>query len=528
LRLAEEIEKKPNSLWQLIMLSALFLLIFLFCSLNDVSGQTLPINKRQSIQNSELKNRHIRGKAKNAGSGHILKPKRQGAFHTNVPETLFDIILGRPTSSSITFSILVYENMEGYIAYGINSGEYQNKTEILQLRKNEPFESVITALRPNTKYYYRFFHRKPGSSEVKEENDEYCFHTQRSNKSTFTFTVQADSHLDYNTDTEIYKRTLENALSANPDFHIALGDTFMTDKYRRNYTDSLKQYLAQRYYFGLLCHSAPLFFVIGNHDGEAGWRLDRTPDNMSVWSARTRKKYFPNPAPDHFYTGNAKEERFVGLLEDYYAWEWGDCLFIVLDPFWYTKERNDPWSRTLGKEQYEWLKRTLEKSNRNIKFIFVHHLVGGSDRHSRGGIEVARFYEWGGYNKNNEFDFKEKRPGWEKPVHQLLVDNNVSIVFHGHDHFFARQKLDGIVYQLVPQPGHRGKGASRSAKNYGYLKGDIIDGSGYIRVKVTEFSTAVDFVRTYLAADEKKGIRNGEVGFSYEIFSQNAMKNPGH
>ena len=31
-----------------------------------------------------------------------------------------------------------------------------------------------------------------------------------------------------------------------------------------------------------------------------------------------------------------------------------------------------------------------------------------------------------------------------------------SIVFHGHDHLYARQDLDGIVYQEVPQPGTPG------------------------------------------------------------------------
>ena len=37
--------------------------------------------------------------------------------------------------------------------------------------------------------------------------------------------------------------------------------------------------------------------------------------------------------------------------------------------------------------------------------------------------------------------------------HQLLVDNNVTAFFHGHDHLFARQELNGVVYQACPQPG---------------------------------------------------------------------------
>ena len=44
------------------------------------------------------------------------------------------------------------------------------------------------------------------------------------------------------------------------------------------------------------------------------------------------------------------------------------------------------------------------------------------------------------------------RPGWPAPIHQLLVQHRVSAVFHGHDHLYVNQQLDGIVYQEVPQP----------------------------------------------------------------------------
>jgi hypothetical protein len=36
------------------------------------------------------------------------------------------------------------------------------------------------------------------------------------------------------------------------------------------------------------------------------------------------------------------------------------------------------------------------------------------------------------------------------PIHQLLLENHVTTVFHGHDHLFAKQELDGIIYQEVP------------------------------------------------------------------------------
>ena len=46
----------------------------------------------------------------------------------------------------------------------------------------------------------------------------------------------------------------------------------------------------------------------------------------------------------------------------------------------------------------------------------------------------------------------------------LLVANKVNIVFHGHDHLFVKQDLDGIVYQEVPQPSAARSDATNSAK----------------------------------------------------------------
>lgn len=75
------------------------------------------------------------------------------------------------------------------------------------------------------------------------------FHTCRKPGSAFTFTIQADSHLDSNSSGDVYKSTLANIVADKPDFHIDLGDTFMTGKYGSR-EDAAKQYVAQRYYLG--------------------------------------------------------------------------------------------------------------------------------------------------------------------------------------------------------------------------------------------------------------------------------------
>ena len=189
-------------------------------------------------------------------------------FHTEVPAHPFDVILGRPTRNSVTASVLAYADTEVYLEYGPRKGAYAARTKPVRLEKGNPAEIVLDSLQPDMQYYYRLRHRSGGGDW--QAGEESWFHTQRAPGSAFRFTVQADSHLDGGVTPELYARTLLNALADKPDFHIDLGDTFFPDKRQPDFKAAAPQYLAQRYYFGLLCHSAPLFFVVGNHDGEGG------------------------------------------------------------------------------------------------------------------------------------------------------------------------------------------------------------------------------------------------------------------
>ncbi|MEP6668387.1 MAG: metallophosphoesterase [Chthoniobacter sp.] len=438
-------------------------------------------------------------------------------FKTDVPAHPLDVVLGRPTKASVTASVLSYADREGLLRYGPKDDPRIAQTAVFALKAGEPAEVAITGLQPDTRYYYRLSTRLAGGAWVAEP--ERAFQTQRPVGRAFTFTVQADPHLDYNTEPALYLRCLANALADQPDFHIDLGDTFMTDKHRGRET-AAAQYVAQRYYFGQIAHSTPLFLVLGNHDGESGRWLDGTADNLALWSNAQRKRYFPNPVPDAFYSGNATRDPHAGLLEDYYAWEWGDALFVVLDPFWYsTRQRggDDNWSRTLGREQYDWLSTTLAHSRAKFRFVFLHHLVGGLGKEARGGMEAALLYEWGGRNPDGTDVFQEKRPGWPMPIHELLVKNHVSIVFHGHDHLYAKQDLDGIIYQEVPQPGQPRYDNTRSAAEYGYKSGTFVGSSGHLRVKVDGSKATVEYVRAFLPADETGPRQNGAVAQSYEV-----------
>jgi phosphodiesterase/alkaline phosphatase D-like protein len=426
-----------------------------------------------------------------------------------------NIILGRPTDQSVTVNYISDKAIEVFIEYATRVDADTSQTSLAVLSPDIPQESVLTNLKANTKYFYHMKWRDAGSKENFSNSDDFSFHTQKKTGNSFTFTIQADSHLgtDKHCHTDLYKKTLQNVVISNPDFHIDLGDTFRSSKLiDPSYEKVSELYLKHRPYFSIVSSNSPLFLVLGNHEYELGFHLDGTANNIPVWSTLARKLFYPNPEPDSFYKGNEQAEDFVGLRENYYAWEWGDALFVVLDPYWYTtfdpNAGNDFWGWTIGDTQYFWLKETLENSQARYKFVFIHHILGTC----RGAIEWARYYEWGGYNKNEKWEFDIKRPGWSLPIHQLMVANNVSICFQGHDHIFVKQELDGIIYQTCPMPGD----PTYTAYNQEYfLSGDTMPNSGHICVTVSGTSVKVDYIRAYLEKDEINGHVNGEIAYSY-------------
>lgn len=432
-------------------------------------------------------------------------------------------LLGRVSANEVTVNVEADRDLEVYFEYGIVPGFYEGQTAPTRFPGGTPFEVVIGNLQPDLRYYYRMHFREPETSAF-VPGDVHSFHTQRSRGSSFTFAVQFDPHMDTNSDPEVYRLTLQNELAGEPDFLIDLGDTMMSDKLPRpiSYDAVLGRHRLLRSYYDLVCHSAPLFLALGNHEGEWGNQLHGTEDELPIWATRLRKQYFPNPVPGGFFTGNPAEEDFVGLRQDYYAWEWGDALFVVLDPYWYTPQKPEvsgDWSLTLGRTQYEWLKQTLESSSATFKFVFAHNLVGGRDMDGkmRGGIEVAKYLEWGGSNLDDTWGFDEARPGWAMPIHQLLVANHVTAFFHGHDHICVRQELDGILYQEGPQPSARNPRVGSRAETYGYTHGVILDGAGFIRVRVSPTEVRTEFVRTWTSAQETDGQMNGEVADTHVI-----------
>jgi len=458
-----------------------------------------------------------------------------------------NIILGRPTGTSIAASVLAEPGTEVYFEYGTAPATYTGQTRVETAAPGAPMVVEFPGLRPNTRYHYRARYRP--RTEAKYFADvEHAFQTQRSPGSTFSFGVQGDSHPEREGKMfhpDLYALNMLNAAARQPDFYIGLGDDFSIERLIEKGTLNQEAvddvYGNQRSFFGLLGSGTPVFLVNGNHEQAAGYLLaDRynTPyRDAPIYAGRARVTHFALPASDGFYSGDTRAVPGVGLIRDYYAFEWGDALFVVIDPYWHSpvpvdtgvpgvERPQDAWEATIGDEQYAWFKRTLENSRARHKFVFEHHVLGTG----RGAAAIAHTYEWGGYNaRGTAYEFPSMRPRWAKPIHQLMNDNGVTIFFFGHDHLFAREKIDGVVYQAVPNPADNTYTAfnadaydpvsiSFPGASYDPTYGVTMPNAGYLHVTVTPADVTVSYIRAVLPGDESRaGALNGTVGFSYSV-----------
>ena len=402
----------------------------------------------------------------------------------------------------------------------------------MPLRAGEPVEVTLDNLQPDTAYTYRLQSRRPGESTF-TSRPAGRVQTQRPPGSTFVFTIQGDSHPErpQMSHPDLYARTLQRAAEAQPDFHICMGDDFSVEKLRTYSAEDLTgPYRLQRPFLGLVGGVAPLFLLNGNHEQASlyNYNLKGDPHLVAVGAQLARNRFFPNPAPDAFYSGDGEPLPGIGALRDYCAWTWGDALFVILDNYWHSpalvdtalherddgnnagKKNRDWWGLTLGDAQYQWFRRTLEQSKARYKFVFAHHVLGSG----RGGVDEAHLYEWGGQNQRGVSEFKQRRPGWELPVHPLMVKHGVTAFFQGHDHLYVRQELDGIVYQEVPMPADHGYVAYNEDR---YRSGLKLPNSGFLRVSVSPAEVRVDYVRAFLTQDEDATRRTGDIAHSYVL-----------
>jgi len=417
------------------------------------------------------------------------------------------VILGQPTGDSINIRLLSDFPSTIIIEWGDGTGAVE-KTPPLKLAPSQPSAILPLAnLKMSTRYAYRVLFLNNDACQEFSATDNYYFHTQRLFNEEFTFAVTADTHFnDANIyDESVFSQTRANLVAGTQtaqgyDFLIDLGDTFMGLKLKiapgtehTLYENAFKQ-------FSPVARSAPLFLVNGNHDGECGEFLPKTTSiqdleaSLPATFARLRNAYFLNPPNGGIYSSTPETIPSIGEITNFYAWMWGNSLFVALDPYWYTTTtiNRSPWQYTLGKTQYDWLNSVLP-SPATLKYIFIHHYTGGlfgtsMGFHGGGDESFATYFEWGGYDPlSGAYAFAENRPGWDNgPVHDVCVRNHVSVIFRGHDHLYHVGVKDGVVYNTVPRTSeavHKTADLAERWAEKGYFD-NVLAVSGHLEVNV--------------------------------------------
>lgn len=450
-------------------------------------------------------------------------------------------VLGRPTRDSIALSLVSPTSGQVAVDYGYTKTKYTASSAAMNSVAATPTVVELRGLKPNAAVYYRVKYRTTESSAW-TFGKQQVFRTARAAGSTFSFTVQGDTHPErvgkmFNSD--LYYVTMANIAAQRPDFHILMGDDFSIDpiigKGQATAANVDKIYSTHRNWLGVVGACTPIFLVNGNHEQAAQYLLDGTTTNPAVLAGSARVRYFPLPTSDGFYSADMTTVDGVGELRDYYAWTWGDALFVTLDPYWHSKsavdnvagvsndtaanakktggagaKTGDLWQIGIGDEQYAWLNAVLEKSTAKYKFVFAHHVMGTG----RGGVEVSTDYEWGGRDPKGKTTFAEQRPNWELPIHDLMVKNGVSIFFQGHDHIFVTQERDGLIYQSMPNPADD---TFSMFNDTAYKTGVKAPNSGHVRVTVGPSSAKVEYFLAARAKDISTGRKNLQVAHSYII-----------
>ncbi len=270
-----------------------------------------------------------------------LIPVEAGTANAQVISFTAGELLGKPTADSVTVNVVPSQAVTLRVQYGTSPGVYPDTTGTVGVGGGQGGEVTISGLDADTRYYYRVQYNT-GDGQW-ESRPEHTFHTQRSAGSSFTFVMQSDAHIVGGpvTDIALYTNTIANMAADDADFFIDLGDMFQVTGSESAVRSS---YLDQRGFLEPLSGDAAVFLGIGNHENEEGWIRSGSNPDLPIWSANARKDFFANPVTDGFYTGDSEDNSGLGvsgdgLRETYYSWEWGDVLFVVLDPFWNIENR---------------------------------------------------------------------------------------------------------------------------------------------------------------------------------------------
>jgi len=297
-------------------------------------------------------------------------------------------------------------------------------------------ELELTDLAPGTTYYYRVLARK--SQDDWQPRALHSFRTRPARGETFRFGIFADPHRSLkhvdNKHWPEWSQLIAAMQAEQVDFVFDLGDTWCVTKPSEA---PVYKHLHELYanvmrptrngfqaYAGVskLCADCGYYQARGNHEGISDFEVNPARSMLRA----IMKQFVPNPSGTTYPQGGSQDSDYD---QGYFAFEWGDALFIALDVVKYKdsrKVRKSPARYHIGEDQLAWLTSVLQNSTARWKLLFAHHLFGGACSYGRGGAAWAQRHE--------------------QAQIQALCEQYGAHYIYGHDHLMASEFANGVLY----------------------------------------------------------------------------------
>ena len=395
-------------------------------------------------------------------------------------------LLTRPTGTSIRISA-VNNDKTGEAAVELRKEGLQDWTRpqpAVKAPVHEFLDWNLKDLSPATRYEYRVLLKQAFDDSFRQVAIG-GFRTQRKGSASYTAVLMTDPHTGSfppgSGPVLTLDRVVQNATRAKAEFVLDLGDNAAWGGSReypqQNSSGALSAYARYRRQIGPLSMNCPHFAILGNWSGESG----KFPEKNIQIVAAVRRAILPGPNHQTYPQGGSEGE-------DYYAFTWGDALYIMLniqtysipsDPSRFPSVMSDvnrieEW--TLGEKQMGWFETTLKNATERFRFVCMHHPAGGN-----AGDALNTGYGRGGARAANT--------GEQARIQSLMKKHKVQIFFYGHDHVFVDDVVDGIHYTL---PGSCGAPWKFTKAETGYER--FWPDSGHAQLDVTPGKATVAFI----------------------------------
>lgn len=207
---------------------------------------------------------------------------------------------------------------------------------------------------------------------------------------SFSFAVVGDSRGSTGGPNDLFRTALKNIAQKTDGPIFSLGDLVNGCDGDSNCVNKFKAWRGM--WGNLISRDYP---IVGNHD------------RSNAQADQTWQKMFPLP-----------DNGPAGYKQLAYSFDYEDGHFVILDS-------EKPKEHVINKTQRDWLSQDLASSKKKYNFVFYHEPAFCVSR-DNDGLPVHA-------SERNFF--------WN-----IIDKYNVTAVFNGHEHLFARKKIDRSVY----------------------------------------------------------------------------------